>query len=144
MTRITQKMLDFQLEVLNDHSKCRYQIGSSYGHMNLELCSMECTGIKSISMGNTKSELYYQLLTLNSIHSEERTNKVDYVKNCTHLDTFNINHFEGEKKDVSHIYKNPKGENICLCCKKVVSEAVSIESHKSRSSDELRKLRIDN
>jgi hypothetical protein len=136
-------MLDFQLEVLNDHSKCRYQIGGSYGYSNLELCSMETTGIRSISMGNTKKELYYQLLTLNEIRSQEKRNKTDYVRNCTHLDTFNLHSFEkNEKRDMGHI-REYNGKFTCLCCRKSFNEFAYMENHKPRSAQELRDLRIE-
>ncbi len=136
-------MLDFQLEILNDNSKCRYRIGSSYGWVNLELCSMETSGIKSISNGNTKKELYYQLLTLNSIRSEEKRNKSDYVKNCTHLDVFNLHSFKnGEKRDMGHIHEYNK-KYTCICCRKSFKEKDFIENHKPRSAQELRNLRIE-
>ncbi len=146
--RITDKMLELQVEILNDWSKCRYRLGSSYGHVNLELCSMQTTGIRSISLGNTKAELYYQLVTLNEIHSQEQNNKVDYVKNCKHLDTFNISSFkDDEKRDMSHIREstdlNGKFVYTCYTCHKKVSKAVAEFCQVPKTRNELRSLRFD-
>lgn len=136
-------MIDFQLDILNSNSKLRYQIGGSYGKVSLELCSMETTGIRSISMGNTKAELYHQLVVFNDITHHEKTNKIDRRSNCTHLDVFNINHFNGEKRNVSHI-REYAGKYQCLCCEKTFNEAQYEKSIIPRSADELRKMRIEN
>ena len=77
MERITDRMLDFQLERLNDQTKCRYQIGRSYGYYHLERASMECTGIDSVSLGNTKRELYYQIQTHLKIQEAEKNRKAN-------------------------------------------------------------------
>lgn len=144
--RVTESMLYTLIDRLNEGSKCRYQLGFSYGWINLELCSMQTTGIKSISNGNTKKEMYYQLQTLLSIRHEEKTNKIDYVKNCTHLDTFNIHHFEGKKQNVSHIrlstVKNVK-KYVCVCCRKNLTKAQYDKSIIPRSAQELRDLWIN-
>ncbi len=128
--RVTEKMLQYQLEALNDGSKCRYQIGSSYGRMNLEKCSMQTTGISSVSMGNTKAELYYQLQTLLSVRSSEKRNKIDFVKNCLHMDTFNLHSFkDDEKREMSHIRESTdldgKFVYTCITCKKQVSKKMA-------------------
>lgn len=128
--RITEKMLQYQLDILNDGSKCRYQIGSSYGRMNLEKCSMQTSGISSVSMGNTKAELYYQLQTLLSVRSSEKRDKIDYVKNCLHMDTFNLHSFkDNEKREMTHIRESTdldgKFVYTCYTCHKKVSKAVA-------------------
>lgn len=143
MSRITQSMLDFKIQALNDISKCRYSIGSSYGYYNLEKHSMECTGISMISQGNTKKELYYQLCVYFDILHAEKKAKADYVKNCTHLDVFNIHGMkEGEKRNMSHI-REYNGKFSCLTCQKQVKEAEFILSNVPRTRAELRALRYE-
>ena len=142
--RVTDSMLESLVEQLNDISKCRYQLGHSYGRVHLEKCSMECTGISMISQGNTKKELYYQLLTLLDWISHEKRDKADYTKNCTHHDVFNIHHIEeGEKIDAGHI--NKYGDEIqCVTCKKTFNEKEYEENHIPKSREELRKMRVKN
>ncbi len=141
-------MLESLIESLNDISKCRYQLSGSYGYVGLQKMSMECTGISEISTGNTKKELYYQLQTLFNWKSAEKRSKMDYVKNCTHHDVFNIHHFEkNEKRDESHIrdYER-KGKTIyeCITCKKQFTKKQYEESHIPKDVETLRKMRIEN
>jgi hypothetical protein len=141
--RITDSMLESMVEQLNDISKCRYQIGHSYGMVHLEKCSMECTGISMLSQGNTKKELYYQLRTLLDWHSFETRSKQDYVDNCTHLDVFNIHTFKkGEKRNVSHI-REYEGKYTCSTCKKEFTEKQYKLNIVPKSADQLRKMRIE-
>ena len=71
--RITQKDLEATLSLLNQNSKRVYRLGFSYGKVNLEVLE-KGTSINTVSVGNTKSELYYQLQTvLNYISREKKT-----------------------------------------------------------------------
>ena len=140
--RVTDTILEGLVKQLNDISKCRYQLGHSYGMVHLEKASMECTGISMVSQGNTKKELYYQLRTLLDWHSFEQRSKADYVKNCTHHDVFNVHHFkDGKKENVSHI-REYKGKYQCITCKKIVSKKEYEQSIIPKSAEELRKMRV--
>ena len=141
---VTDSMLEEMVQHLNDISKCRYKLGWSYGKVNLEQCSMECTGISTLSVGNTKKELYYQLRMLLDWHSFETRNKRDYVDNCTHLDVFNIHNFKkGEKRNVSHIHEY-NGKYTCSTCKKEFTEKQYKLNIVPKSAEQLRKMRIEN
>ena len=146
MERITDRMLRFSLERLNDQTKCRYQIGRSYGYYHLERASMECTGIDSVSMGNTKRELYYQIQTHLKIQEAEKNRKADYIKNCSHYDVFNIHHIkEGEKVKAGHIFEYElKGKTVyqCITCQKFFTKSEYETNQKLKSHDELIKLRV--
>jgi hypothetical protein len=140
-------MLENLIESLNDISKCRYTLGGSYGRVSLQKMSMECTGISMISEGNTKKELYYQLQTLFNWKSAEKRSKMDYIKNCTHHDVFNLHSFDkNEKRDESHIrdYER-KGKTVyeCITCKKQVSKDVWTKSHIPKDVETLRKMRFE-
>jgi len=144
MDRITDAMLESLVERLNQVSKSRYQIGHSYGMVHLEKKSMECTGISTISQGNTKKELYYQISTLLTWLNHEKTQKQDYVKNCTHHDVFNIHHLkENQKEDASLIHEY-HGKYECITCGKNFTKKEFDESHKPRSREELSKMRYEN
>jgi len=155
--KVTDSMLEDMIENLNEISKCRYQLGHSYGMVHLEQASMECTGISIVSQGNTKKELYYQLQTLFDWLSKEKRSKMDYIKNCTHHDVFNIymGQFKnGAKHNVSHIQeyertlgkgKNKKTEKYyeCMTCKKELSKDVYDASIVPKSQTQLANMRID-
>ena len=135
--RVTEKMLEDKVNALNQVSKCRYRLGTSYDAYNLEQCSMETTGISTVSFGNTTQELYYQLCVTIEVMKHEKENKTDYVKNCLHMDTFN--HFEG-KRNVSHIYEKD-GKFKCMTCKNNVSKKIYADSIKLRTIQEVRALK---
>ena len=144
--RITSRMLSFALERLNAGTKCKYNIGSSYGYYNLERASMECTGIDSISMGNTKKELYYQIQTFLKIKEAEKNRKADFVKNCTHHDVFNLAFVkDSEKVNAGHISKFgsvSKSYYECITCRKSFTKSEYEENQKPKSRDELIKMRV--
>lgn len=144
--RITDSMLESMVKNLNEISKCRYGLSHAYGRVSLIRYSMECTGISNISTSNTKSELYYQMSTLFEwLRSEEKA-KTDYVKNCPHLDVFNISMSQfdnGQKHNVSHI-REIDGKYQCITCQKDDFTKQEYEaSQKPRSQNQLRKMRID-
>lgn len=141
--RATDKMLESMIGQLNDASKCKYELGHSYGQVHLYKKSMECTGISNISIGNTKKELYYQLRVLLDYLRTEETQVQDYVKNCTHHDVFNIHSIkEGEKTDASNIHEY-KGKFECMTCRKEFTEKEYIKSKIPKSREQLRKMRIE-
>ena len=144
--RITSRMLSFALERLNAGTKCKYKIGSSYGYYNLERASMECTGIDSISVGNTKKELYYQIQTFLKIKEAEKNRKADFVKNCTHHDIFNLHYLkDNDMVNHGHIFKYElKGTTVyqCLTCQKFFSKSEYEKNQKPKSRDELIKMRV--
>ena len=141
---VRNSMLKSMVEQLNLISKCRYSLGGSYGKMNLEKHSMECTGISDLSIGNTKKELYYQLRMLLDWYSFEKRSKADYVKNCTHHDVFNIHSFkDGEKRNASHIHEYD-GKYQCMTCKKTFTKEQYEKSQIPKSREELRNMRIEN
>lgn len=132
-------MLENVLKQLNSISKCRYKLAGSYGLTHLEKCSMECTGISSLSFGNTKKELYYQIRTLLDWHSFEKNSKQDYVKNCTHHDIFNIRNNEKINASNIRLYHN---EYRCLTCSKKFTKEQYEKSIIPKTSDELRSMRL--
>ena len=148
--RITSRMLSFALERLNAGTKCKYKIGSSYGYYNLERASMECTGIDSISMGNTKKELYYQIQTFLKIKEAEKNRKADFIKNCTHHDVFNLHYLkDNDMVNHAHIFKSEikkKYQKLityqCLTCKKFFRKSEYEENQRPKSRDELIKMRV--
>ena len=148
--RITSRMLSFALERLNAGTKCKYKIGSSYGYYNLERASMECTGIDSISMGNTKKELYYQIQTFLKIKEAEKNRKADFIKNCTHHDVFNLHYLkDNDMVNHGHIFKSEikkKYQKLityqCLTCKKFFRKSEYEENQRPKSRDELIKMRV--
>jgi len=145
MSRITEKMLDYSIERLNDVSKCKYQIGSSYGYYNLEKRSMMCTGISNIATGS-KREIYEIIHSYLKIRYEENNSKEDYVKNCTHLDIFNLHSIkESDFVDNGHIYRYQDKGNFVYCCmtcgKSDFTEKEYHENHKKRTLKELQTLR---
>jgi len=146
MERITDRMLHFSLERLNDDTKCRYQIGRSYGYYHLERASMECSGIDSVSMGNTKRELYYQIQTHLKIKEAEKNRKEDYIKNCSHYDVFNIHYIkDNEKVKAGHIFKyESKGKTVyqCITCKKFFAKSEYETNQKLKNRKQLLELRI--
>ena len=148
--RITSRMLSFALERLNAGTKCKYNIGSSYGYYNLERASMECTGIDSISMGNTKKELYYEIQTFLKIKEAEKNRKADFIKNCTHHDVFNLHYLkDNDMVNHGHIFKSEikkKYQKLityqCLTCKKFFRKSEYEENQRPKSRDELIKMRV--
>ena len=136
-------MLESLLKQLNNISKCRYQIGHSYGLVHLEKCSMECTGISIVSQGNTKKELYYQLNTLLEWYNFEKRANHDYVKNCTHHDVFNLHSFKpNEKRNNSHIHEY-NGEYVCITCNKKFTKEQYEQSIIPKTVEQLRDMRVE-
>lgn len=134
-------MLESMVKELNNISKCRYQLGWSYGKVHLEKKSMESTGISDLSIGNTKKELYYQLRTLLDWYSFEKKSKQDYVKNCTHHDVLNLPR-NLEKVNASHIrlYQN---EYRCMTCRKKITKKQYEKSIIPKDANELRLMRFE-
>lgn len=140
--RVTDSMLENLVERLNDISKCRYRLGGSYGYTSLEKCSMECTGISMVSQGNTKKELYYQLQLLFDWLNHEQNDVMDYIKNCTHHDVFNLHSIKNEKIDASHI-REYEGKYTCLTCKKEFTKQEYEKSIIPKSAKQLRGMRVE-
>lgn len=142
--RVTDSMLRDMIDSLNSISKCKYALGGAYGKVSLEKNSMECTGISTISSGNTKAELYYQLSAILDYIRHEKNDKMDYVKNCTHHDVFNLHSFkDGEKRNSSHI-REYDGKFKCITCGKQVTKKVYEDSIIPKDVQTLRNMRVEN
>lgn len=140
---VSNSMIESVLKQLNDISKCRYQIQGSYGKLNLEKCSMECTGISNLSQGNTKKELYYQIRMILDWHSFETRSRMDHVVNCVHHDVFNLHTFnKGEKRNESHI-REYNEKYVCITCKKEFTKEQYKKSIIPKSVKQLRKMRFE-
>ena len=60
--RVTQKMLDFAIERLQTHTKCKITTNDCYGYSQLAI-ELESGGIEMFdaSHGDSKKDLYYQI-----------------------------------------------------------------------------------
>lgn len=111
-------MLDFIIERMNENSKCFYEQNNAYGYSQLALAMPNSGGcINTLSIGNTKAELYYQVAFLLDWLNYEK-DLTNHRKYCTHRDTFNR---FGGKKDISvaHVYKD---KIYCSGCRKTITE----------------------
>ncbi len=109
--RVSQSMLDAAIKRLNESSKCRYIPNDCYGYAQLAVQMPNSSGISNMSLGNTKSELYYQIQFLLDWISKEH-NKEYHVKSCKHFDDFNMRD-EFRDRGLIHEYK---GKYVCISC----------------------------
>jgi len=127
--RITQSDLDRVIKRLNDISKCRYAPNDAYGYAQLALQCPNSSGISNMSLGNTKSELYYQITFLLDWLSAEK-NKANRKKSCEHFDNFNS---RDEFRDRGLIYeynhKNDKKTYCCISCHKTKFDVISYHNN---------------
>ena len=116
--RITDSDLQGALDRLNEVSKVNYVQNGAYGYSQLAHTLPSQGGISTVSNGNTKKELYYQIqFALDILHNEKesRLNKF----NCRHRDEFN--RFEG-KRDCTMISENVNHRFHCRACGQTVTE----------------------
>jgi len=134
--RITQSMLDFAIERLNENSKCVYVQNNAYGWSQLALGMPNSGGcINTLSNGNSKKELYYQITFLLDWLRYEKNQK-NHKASCKHIDDFN--RFEGKQnRSVSSEYN---GKYYCSGCRSYITKEEYEESIKPRSIDECREM----
>jgi len=121
--RITDSDLERALKRLNDVSKVNYEFNNAYGYSQLAHTLPSEGGISTVSNGNTKKELYYQIQFALDILSNEKQKRFNKF-NCRHRDEFN--RFDGER-DCTMIYvsKDDKRKTTtyhCRACGQNVSQ----------------------
>ena len=111
--RITQKMLDDKIELLNDLSNHRhFKQNDAYGWSQLAISMPNTTGINTVSLGNTKKELFYQIEVALSIMQYMKNPDYD-MKKCKHTG----DHDESKPLDLVRDYGS-KGQKYCISCHK--------------------------
>ncbi len=143
LNRFSPKDIERAIENLNKVSKVKYQSNGAYGYTQLAVSIPNSSGcISTMSNGNTKKELYYQIqFVLDWIRNESSAHY--NMNNCRHRDE--LNHFEG-KKDISLIreYTDKKSNEKtyqCSCCRQEFTEIDFKQNHKPISYDTIRKKR---
>ena len=69
--RTTQKMVDFQLNLINEKLKGtnkKIRVYSAYGHKNISISNIETTGEKDLRCGLTLGQLYDILYMFNELN----------------------------------------------------------------------------
>ena len=110
--RITQAMLDAAIERLNETTQRQFRQNDAYGYSQLAISLPNSTGISSISNGNTKKELYYQIHFALDVLEKMENPRYDMTK-CKHQDTNSQNEVSSLIRDYG-----TKGKKYCISCHK--------------------------
>ncbi len=128
--RITDSDLERALKRLNDVSKVNYEFNNAYGYSQLAHTLPNSGGISTVSNGNTKKELYYQIQFALDILHNDKESKINKF-NCRHRDEFN--RFE-DKRDCSMIYviKDDKKKTTRFYCRACGQDVTELDFKKSK------------
>jgi hypothetical protein len=110
--RITQAMLDSAIERLNETTKRQFVQNDAYGYSQLAISLPNSTGISTMSLGNTKKELYYQIHFALEVLSKMENQEYDMAK-CKHEDR----NYNNEVSSLIRDY-GTKGKKYCISCHK--------------------------